>query len=283
MSEKYSFVKTIEDLTALNDNLKVITSRGVETLTLFWETDIDVLAKLIPPPLKLATNLVCAYICHIPYISVGKGYSEGGLLVPVTYGNQAFSYFLDLVVSPIYEMPMLVGREINGFPKKMAEKIILQRNGDKIEASLSRNGINFFSVKAEIGSFNIPEADVILSDALKTGETPISSTIVITSDVEYHCNKLLFNNIRLVENPKKAIIYSAEKAKITNLTFTPSIDNPWDELVVKKLLGATYSIENESFQYASSIVERLSGYDYYKYLIGRWDSANMGHLYREYK
>lgn len=45
MSKKCSFIKTPDDLKAINKGLSKITTHGTETLNLFWNTDIKILEK----------------------------------------------------------------------------------------------------------------------------------------------------------------------------------------------------------------------------------------------
>ena len=45
MSKKCSFIKTPDDLKAINKGLSKITTHGTEALNLFWNTDIKILEK----------------------------------------------------------------------------------------------------------------------------------------------------------------------------------------------------------------------------------------------
>ena len=56
MSKKCSFIKTPDDLKAINKGLSKITTHGTETLNLFWNTDIKILEKILPPQLKPASS-----------------------------------------------------------------------------------------------------------------------------------------------------------------------------------------------------------------------------------
>lgn len=58
---------------------------------------------------------------------------------------------------------------------------------------------------------------------------------------------MLFNNIELQEYEQETILASTEKAIITDINLTPSLDNPWSELKVIEPLGAQYQITSESY------------------------------------
>ena len=281
MSKKCSFIKTPDDLKAINKGLSKITTHGTETLNLFWNTDIKILEKILPPQLKPASSMVIVYVCHIPYISLGTPYSEAGIIIPVLYNNESYNYMLDVVLSNNQDMAMLIGREILEKQKKLAEKITLHRNGDTVTVSVKRNGINFFNATAEIVTSNI-NTNNLTTNSSSINQPSISKGLTLTCNFKYNCNRLLFNNIELQEYEQETILASTEKAIITDINLTPSLDNPWSELKVIEPLGAQYQITSESYEYPPTTLEKLYGPEYYKYLLGRYDSSQMGYPYRNF-
>jgi acetoacetate decarboxylase len=89
-----------------------------EFLTITYRTDLDRLREIVPEPLMVTEPLV-----HYEFIrmrdSTGFGdYTESGQVIPVTYDGQPGSYTLAMYLDD--HPPIAGGRELWGFPKKLA-------------------------------------------------------------------------------------------------------------------------------------------------------------------
>ena len=89
-----------------------------EFLIITYRTDPDALAAVIPAPLEMTDPIVKFEFIRMPDSTGFGDYTEAGQVIPVRYGQQHGGYvhamFLDC------EPPIAGGREIWGFPKKLA-------------------------------------------------------------------------------------------------------------------------------------------------------------------
>jgi acetoacetate decarboxylase len=89
-----------------------------EYLTITYETDMDLLRALVPAPLEVVEPLVKFEFMKMPDSTGFGDYTEAGQVIPVRYkgimGGYTHAMFLD------DQPPIAAGREIWGFPKKLA-------------------------------------------------------------------------------------------------------------------------------------------------------------------
>ena len=89
-----------------------------EFLIITYRTDPDALAAVIPAPLEMTDPIVKFEFIRMPDSTGFGDYTEAGQVIPVRFGQQLGGYvhamFLDC------EPPIAAGREIWGFPKKLA-------------------------------------------------------------------------------------------------------------------------------------------------------------------
>ena len=89
-----------------------------EFLIISYRTDPDALAAVIPAPLEMTDPIVKFEFIRMPDSTGFGDYTEAGQVIPVRFQGELGSYvhamFLDC------EPPIAGGREIWGFPKKLA-------------------------------------------------------------------------------------------------------------------------------------------------------------------
>jgi acetoacetate decarboxylase len=89
-----------------------------EFLIISYRTDPARLAAVVPAPLEVAEPVVKFEFIRMPDSTGFGDYTEAGQVIPVRFGGEAGGYvhamFLDC------EPPIAAGREIWGFPKKLA-------------------------------------------------------------------------------------------------------------------------------------------------------------------
>ena len=275
-----SFIKSPEEvqhfINVMNESRET-----QEGLSLVWETDLQILKKIIPPPLVPSGPFVMANICYLNESDIGKDYYEGILLVPVMYNKQPFAYYLGMSLAGKSDMPVFLGREQGGFPKKNTEGLSILRNGDYIKVSIKRHGIRFFEAEAKIGNFNHPNADKIYENYKVDTEIP-GNGVNFKYDLDYLDNTVGFTRVKLVNSATTTIYHSIEKAHITKIKLTPSQDDPWAELKVLQPLGAIYYKCNV-VMYPAKTLLRLDPNEYAPYLFAGWDSSVLGQVYRNFK
>ncbi|ETO92613.1 acetoacetate decarboxylase [Legionella oakridgensis] len=90
-----------------------------EFLIITYETDMDLLREVVPAPLEVVDPIVKFEFIRMPDSTGFGDYTESGQVIPVRYKGQpgGYSHAMYLDDHP----PIAGGREIWGFPKKMAQ------------------------------------------------------------------------------------------------------------------------------------------------------------------
>ncbi|WEX12055.1 acetoacetate decarboxylase [Chelativorans sp. AA-79] len=114
--------------------------RNTEILTLYWRTDPDAMAFLLPPPLEPFGDIACAHIYKMNDTDWLGPYSEANFMFGAALnGKPLGAYSPYLVLSS--DVGVAHGREVHGQPKKLGHPAIEFR-GDLIVGRVERNGID---------------------------------------------------------------------------------------------------------------------------------------------
>lgn len=89
-----------------------------EFLIITYETDMDKLKEVVPEPLEVTDPIVKFEFIRMPDSSGFGDYTESGQIIPVTFQGKKGSYSHAMYLDD--ESPIAGGREIWGFPKKLA-------------------------------------------------------------------------------------------------------------------------------------------------------------------
>lgn len=89
-----------------------------EFLIITYETDMDKLKEIVPEPLEVTEPLVKFEFIRMPDSTGFGDYTESGQIIPVTFKGKKGSYSHAMYLND--EAPIAGGREIWGFPKKLA-------------------------------------------------------------------------------------------------------------------------------------------------------------------
>jgi acetoacetate decarboxylase len=182
-------------------------------------------------------------------------------------------------------MGMCSGREGSGLPKKVCERIIVERNGEYARALIERKGRRIFDAEIEIGNYNHSMAGQLYNDPEPTKETR-GGCLLFQYDHELASDgHAIFLRIRLVNYVSAMKYQSWESADIKSIKMEPSTDDPWAELSVVKPLGAAYSINSNydvrTFLLAEFEGEKADGLISYLFS-GRWDRSTISHGHQQY-
>lgn len=244
MSFNYSFVKTPEEIQGLYRNPSLYSQKKV--LNFSWIIDDEVYRKLLPPGLEPTKPVVSGFIAYFVHSGFSlPAYAEGALFLQCASGGVPGVYCLAMPIQGESEMGILLGRELYSYPKKVA-RIKFYRRGDELYASVERNGITFFEIRAEIGEANDPEKAALLSSP-KLGVD--YHGFVYLLDYKLECvgkdspamENLTFNHVKLFRQNNREKFYTFDRCKI-EVTLRPSEDDPWIELAPKQLIGGSYQI-----------------------------------------
>jgi len=91
-----------------------------------YETDMDVLKNVVPEPLEVTEPIVKFEFIRMPDSTGFGDYTESGQIIPVTYKGKKGGYSHAMYLDD--EAPIAAGREIWGFPKKLASPQLIVQN-----------------------------------------------------------------------------------------------------------------------------------------------------------
>jgi acetoacetate decarboxylase len=261
------FVKTLQEIISFNK--PTADFYGAEMLTVLWETKPEIVAKLLPPPLKPASQPVAmAFVADYPRTNFDVTYRESALFLRAVYNGEEGGYCLSMPVTN--DIAMAGGREVFGFPKKMAD-IHIQKNSHSIEGWAERRGIRFMEVRAKLtGKFNDPAAQEIVM-GMRNVEADGSIKAVSYNFKHFPApegNSFDYNP-RLVKQetilrPKEMLFGEAE------IILRYSDYDPWAEVEVVKMLGALYTVGDNSMLRGKSVAE-VGLVEFAPYAFLKWD------------
>ena len=120
-----------------------------EMLFITFKTDSKVCREILPKQLSPSSDcLATVFVAKYPKTSFGSVYNEGALFLHCEYKGERGSYCLSMPVDD--DMALIGGREQFGYPKKMADKITLKRNGNTIIGSVIRKGVEIIHIECEL-------------------------------------------------------------------------------------------------------------------------------------
>jgi acetoacetate decarboxylase len=129
---------------------------GAEILSVHFLTDPKTVAAVLPRPLRAADEpLAVAFVARYPETNFSMPYHEGAVFVAAEYRGERGWYCLSMPVDD--DTAMIGGREQFGFPKKMAEKITLDRDGAHVVGSVVRHGVPLLRIEGEFVEPQPPE------------------------------------------------------------------------------------------------------------------------------
>ena len=245
------FVKDFEQ--TMSNACATLDFYDAEMLTVFWETKPEIVARLLPPPLKPASSPIAyAFVASYPRTNFDVTYKETALFIRASFNGEEGGYCLAMPVTS--DMALIYGREIFGFPKKMAD-IHYKKNGDTVVGWTKRRGTRFMKIRAKLtGKFNDPAMqDIITANPMsKDGSSTITSYNFKYFPAPEGC--AFDYNPRLVQQetlfrPKEMLFGEAQ------IIFKPSDYDPWAEVEVVKMLGALYTRGDNSMVSAKVVAE----------------------------
>jgi acetoacetate decarboxylase len=263
-----SFVKTYDEI--VKNRNETTDFYDAEMITAVWETTPAAIEKLLPPPLQPAAKpIVLAFVGNYPSTNFSLPYKESALFVKVSFEGQEVFYCLSMPVTD--DMAMAAGREVWGYPKKLAN-IELQREGDTVQGSTERHNIQFMNVKANLtGKINDNSAmDELLGLGINPkGEYTISAfnfkhpPSPVAAETFDHLPRLIKGET--VFRPKTFIFAEVE------VELTPSEIDPWYELPVERMLGGFYTVGDNSMLRNGKLLAEVDSIEFAPYAFLKWE------------
>src|SRR5215831_1200654 len=114
--------------------------RETEILTIVYRTDQEAADRMIPSPLRLASDLAIVHIYKMHDAEWFGIYCESAFQLPVTLPDESPAVYSPFLVLES-DGAVAAGRETYGQPKK-AGQVCLEGRGDLLVGTVARNGID---------------------------------------------------------------------------------------------------------------------------------------------
>ncbi|MFF8265259.1 acetoacetate decarboxylase family protein [Streptomyces virginiae] len=231
-----------------SSKLPDIWSTGVVAL---WETDPDVVAAVLPPPLKPADRpLVRANISKVDL----PGYPLGAGSVAVAAQHDGVQGWYPLVMPMTHERALTGGREVFGEPKKLGE-VTVERDGLVVRALLARHGIAFVEVRGAVDrSLPLPEP-TLKTDFYFKFLPGVDGSGFDADPVLVHCVRN--EKVRKLEHITGDVV------------LRESMFDPVADLPVRRIVEIT--VGEKTTDQKGRVVERVSARDLLPYIHQRYD------------
>ena len=260
------FVKSLEEIAA---NMRATADfYDARMLMVFWETKAEIVARLLPPPLEpTAQPLVTAFVADYPRTNFDVTYRESALFIRASFGGVEGNYCLAMPVTN--DIAMAGGREIFGFPKKMAD-VHFYREGPSAGGWTERRGIRFMELRAKLtGTFNDAGAQGLLAGMSPGADGSIQAVsynfkhfpAAEGGGFDYHPR--LVRQVTAL-NPKEVLLGEAQ------IELRPSAYDPWAEVEVVKPLGAVLLVGDNSML-SGEVVAECDSMQFAPYAFLKWD------------
>ncbi|MDN5785851.1 acetoacetate decarboxylase [Pseudorhodobacter sp.] len=135
-----------------------------EFLTITYRTDMEALRRVVPEPLEIPEPIVKYEFIRMPDSTGFGDYTESGQVVPVTLNGVAGGYVHAMFLND--EAPIAGGREIWGFPKKLADPAL------RVEKDTLIGTLDVGSVRVATGTMGYKHRDLDPQKVLKSLQAP---------------------------------------------------------------------------------------------------------------
>ena len=128
--------------------------QGVRSALFPFAPDADNFAEILPPGIEAAEGLGAIVLLNYPQSDIIHPFKECVVVVPVRVGDVLGNYVPYIYVTT--DEALVPGREIGGFPKKIAE-VVWERDGEDFRASVTRFGERILSLEGTVTAPMPPE------------------------------------------------------------------------------------------------------------------------------
>jgi acetoacetate decarboxylase len=228
----------------------------VNMVIAFFKTDPEIIKQVLPPPLTPGPEPIgYAYVAEFPKTNFGIIYNEAALFIPAQYQNENGNYCLSMPVDN--DIAMAAGREVYGYPKKIAESITLTRQGNHVKGTCIRHGKPIIKITANIQA-PFPEQFTGTPHFLIKA---FPSLNVVGVD----------DHPRLVRHQSK-IEYGPIEIGTGTLTLNKSHKDLLHEIPVLEVTMAAYTTQTNIWMQPATVLEELKPEDCHPYFYIKYDA-----------
>ena len=220
---------------------------GREYFIITYESDADAIRHLLPEPLKPdGSNTVFYEFARMPDSSGFGDYTQTGIVIPCTFEGIPMHH-----VSQMYldcEPPISGGREIWGFPQKLAQPSL------KIAQDTLTGRLEYSNQPVAIGTMTYKHENLKDTKALteRLGSTRVNLKLIPHVDGKPAIAQLIAYN--MID-----ITFKGAWAGPARLHLIPHVNAPVADLPVRKVLGGLHAIADVTLPYGRVAYDYLKG------------------------
>ncbi|MFX1405859.1 MAG: acetoacetate decarboxylase family protein [Promethearchaeota archaeon] len=242
--------------------------KNAEMITVLWETKEELIKNLLPSPLEpIDRPIAFSFIANYSSTNQGLPYYEGALILRCQYKGQMGNYYLAMPVTD--DRAMIGGREIFGFPKKIAN-VRLERDGNNVYGYSERLGTKNIEINANLtGKFNDPETPRLIKEL---GLLPGRKRNTINYNFKYFPapTKEGFDYNPWLVRQETAVSPKSLEMGEAEVKLNSTVHDPWGEIEIVKILGALY-LKTDNVMYPGQKVAEVDGKEFLPYSYLKWD------------
>jgi len=263
-----SFKRDLDEIKKKKEELRTTEFKDSEVITVLWETKPEIIERILPPPLKpVSIPIVRAFIVDYPSTNQGQPYHEGALSIRCEFDGIMGEYYLAMPVTD--DRAMIGGREIFGFPKKIAN-VHLERKDKDVYGFVERLGTKIIEVNVKLtGKFNDPGLPKIIKEL---SLLPGRKKNMINYNFKYFPapNKEGFDYDPWLVRQETSVRPKSMEMGEAEITLRSTDHDPWAELEVVKVLGAMY-LKSDNTMLPGEKVAEVDSKEFLPYSYTQWD------------
>jgi len=263
-----SFKRSLTEIQERKERLQTTIFKDAEMITVLWETKQEIINNILPPPLEpVSKPIAFAFIVNYPSTNQGQPYHEGALILRCQFKGEMGNYYLSMPVTD--DRAMIGGREIFGFPKKIAI-VSLEREGRNVYAYSERLGIKNIEIRAKLtGKFNDSQTPKIIKEF---GLLPGRKKNSVNFNFKYFPapTKDGFDYNPWLVRQETAVGAKSLEMGEAEISLKSTVHDPWGEIEVVKVLGALY-IKTDNVMYPGEKVAEVDSEQFLPYSFSKWD------------
>lgn len=214
-----------------------------EYFTIAYETDLESLKKVVPPPLEVTDPIVRFEFMKMPDSTGFGDYTESGQVIPVSFQGKKGGYVHSMYLDD--DAPIAAGREIWGFPKKLAKPSL------RITQETLLGHLEYERCQVAIASMGYKYTSLDTKDVLKSMLTPsyllkiiphVDGTPRICELVEYYLEDVTIKGAW--SGPGALQLFSHAMAPVADLP-------------VRKVISATHVMTDLTLPYGKVVFDYL--------------------------
>lgn len=249
------FVKSPAQIARLQDAFAAPAFLDIVSLGISFESDPEVLAELLPPPLTLAGDArVTVSVSEIRQSNCVGPFNGAQVAIPCDFRGEEGFYCVTMPMST--DTAVIFGRELYAEPKKLAEISLRVDESGRARGTVTRHGVTYIELR---GAFD---------DVPSVVERPYTDYHYYVKYMPSADGRGFAHDPELVRVTHRGLTRSITRGNAT-ITFRESPHDPIIDIPVLSVLGATLS-EGETHTQAE-IVSKLNPVAFMPYAFGKMD------------